>query len=125
MPHGTKVLFVGIPVMPVGTRLPLVASFPALVRNALAWMTPGPESRRPGRMVDGWTSRTCGFAKDPAGGGLVAFSLTSAETSDLRRTEEVHGEPLGRPFAAATTLVAMAALLLLVEWGLFHRRLTE
>lgn len=124
MPHGTKVLFVGIPVMPVGTRLPLVASFPALMRNALAWMTPGPESRRPGQMVDGWTSRTCGFVKDPAG-GLIPFSVTSAETSDLRRTEDVQGEPIGRPYAAATVLVAIAALLLLVEWGLFHRRLTE
>jgi len=122
---GTRVLFVGIPVMPVGTRLPLVASFPALLRNALAWVTPGPESRRPGQMVGGWTSRTCGFAKDPAGGGLVPFSLTSAETSDLRRAEDVRSEPVGRPYAAAAVLVAMAALLLLVEWGLFHRRLTE
>jgi hypothetical protein len=120
----TKVMFVGIPVMPIGTRLPLVASFPALMRNALQWMLPAPQSCHPGQLVEGWTSRTCGLVGSPADGRIVAFSLASAESSNLRRGEEVKGEATRHRHSAAKVLVAMAGLLLMVEWGLFHRRLT-
>jgi hypothetical protein len=120
----TKVMFVGIPVMPIGTRLPLVASFPALMRNALQWMLPAPQSSYPGQLVDGWTSRTCGLVGRPADGRIVAFSLASAESSNLRRGDEVKGEATHHRHSAAKVLVAVAGLLLLAEWGLFHRRLT-
>ncbi len=121
----TKVLFVGIPLAPFGSRLPFVASFPSLMRNALLWMLPSPEIRRPGDRVAGWTSRRTGLVASTVDGAVHAFSVLSAAESDLRRPQAMVCEPIPhrRPLAAA--LVALAIALLAVEWGLFHRRVTE
>jgi len=120
----TKVLFVGIPVMPSGSRLPLVASFPVLMRNALQWMLPSPESPHPGEREGGWTSRKAGLVKCPDG-RVRAFSVASTEESDLRRAPGLKGETFGQRHSLATILVMIAIALLLIEWGLFHRRMTE
>jgi hypothetical protein len=94
----TKILFVGIPILPSGSRLPLVASFPVLLRNTLQWMLPPTQ----------------------------VHGLLSAADSDLRQPADA-APP--QTFAArrslATPLVLLAVLLAAVEWGLFHRRLTE
>jgi len=92
----TKVLFVGIPLMPSGSRLPLVASFPALMRNAVQWMLPRIQ---------------------PKG--------VSADESDLRRPPNLKGETLARRHSTATVFIIIALVLLPLEWGLFHKRVTE
>jgi hypothetical protein len=133
----TKVLFVGIPVMPSGSRLPLVASFPVLMRNALQWMLRSPEALHPGepltlpspprgegRVRGGWTSRKAGLVKGPDG-RAHAFSVASVEESDLRRAPGLKGETFGQRHSLSMVLALSALALLLVEWGLFHRRMTE
>jgi hypothetical protein len=120
----TKVLFVGIPVMPSGSRLPLVASFPLLMRNTFQWMLPRAEALHPGDRVGGWTSRKAGLVEGPDG-RMHAFSVASAEESDLRRSAGLEGETWGRRHSMALFLVLFAIALLPVEWGLFHKRLTE
>jgi len=121
----SKVLLVGIPPTPAGSRFPLAASFPALMRNAFAWMLPSPEVRRPGDPIEGWTSRRVGLVESPLDGAVHAFSALSAAESDLRRQQGVAHEPTARRHSLASVLVALAILLLPVEWGLFHKRLTE
>jgi hypothetical protein len=120
----TRVLFVGIPVMPSGSRLPLVASFPALMRNAVQWMLPGAETLRPGDRVNGWTSPRAGLVAGPDG-TPHAFSLANPRESDLRRPSERMTQPLPQRRSLAGVFVLLAAVLLPVEWGLFHKRLTE
>ena len=103
----TKVLFVGLPLATSGSRFPLVASFPVLMRNAFEWMlTPSPLAGRAER----WDTRA---------------SVLNAAESDLRRGKPVEGEAIARRFPLAFVFVALAVVLLPVEWGLFHRRLTE
>jgi hypothetical protein len=155
----TKVLFVAAPLTPDGSRLPLLAAFPMLVRNACLWMLPQASVLRPGEAVDGdcpnfrptkmglspstgaasttgpppaeatsralWTSRRAGLVESPADGRLHAFSTLSAAESDLRRSPREAAPPPATRQSLATLLVVLAMLLLLVEWGLFHRRLTE
>jgi len=121
----TKVLFVGIPLAPSGSRLPFVASFPVLMRNALLWMLPQAEIRRCGDQVAGWTSRRTGLVESPVDGTVHAFSVLSAAESDLRRAEPIGSGPIPRRRPLAGALVALAIVLLSVEWGLFHRRVTE
>jgi hypothetical protein len=121
----TKVLFVGVPLLPSGSRLPLVASFPVLMRSALQWMLPGPEALRPGEPVKGWTSRRVGFVAPPTGDRKHAFSVLSADESDLRRGDGARGETFAARRPLTGMLVALAVVLLGVEWALFHRRLTE
>lgn len=137
----TKVLFVGIPLLQSGSRLPLVASFPTLMANAMEWMLPGARAHAVGADVGGTTSRKAGFATLEAGTGAVsandaktelgpstqgvAFSVASAAESDLRRDGPAEAESFSRRHSLAGVLVAMAILLLGAEWMLFHRRLTE
>jgi hypothetical protein len=122
----TKVLFVGIPIVPSGSRLPLVASFPVLVRNALRWMLPQPEIVRAGESIADWSPTRAGFVADAAG-NKHAVSVLSAETSDLRRPADIAAASMGFSprHSLATVLVILAMALLAVEWGLFHKRLTE
>ena len=120
-----KVLLVGIPLSPAGSRLPLAAAFPVLMRNAANWMLPEPEALRPGERIGDWTRRRTGLDRRPGDPMAHAFSVLSAVESDLRRSEA--GEP---PEYTARTplagfLVALAAVLLVTEWALFHKRLTE
>jgi hypothetical protein len=121
----TKVLFVAAPLTTAGSRLPLLASFPVLLRNACLWMLPQTSVSRPGEMADGWTSRTAGLVQSPADGRLHAFSTLSAAESDLRREPLPETAPIAKRHSLAALLVALAMVLLSVEWGLFHRRLTE
>ena len=121
----TKVLLVGIPIRPTGSRFPVAAAFPLLMRNALRWMLPGPRALRPGETVGGWTSRRAGLATCPADGTTHAFSVLSAKESDLRRSDGVEGETLGARRSLAAVLVVLAMAMLAVDWALFHRRLTE
>jgi len=121
----TKILFVGIPPTPSGSRLPLVASFPVLMRNALLWMLPSPRALRPGERVHGWTSRKTGLAQSPVDGETHAFGLLSATESDLRRERPVESDTFAGRRSLAFILIAVAIVLLPVEWGLFHKRLTE
>jgi len=120
----SKVLYVGIPVMPSGSRLPLVACFPVLMRNALQWMLPQASAFHPGDRVGGWTSRKAGLVKGPDG-RVHAFSVASTEESDLRRGRGLRGEMFGQRHSVSIILVVLAIALLAVEWGLFHKRLTE
>ncbi len=120
----SKVLFVGIPVMPSGSQLPLVVGFPMLMRNAMAWMLPAASARQAGSDVDGWTSRRAGFHKGPDG-RMQAFSVLSAGESDLRRDGNVPSESFTPRHSLSGVLVVLAILLLPLEWGLFHKRLTE
>lgn len=117
-----NVLFVGLPVLPAGSRLPLVTGFPVLMRNALASMLPMPQIARPGEHVDGVTSRHAGIV---AGKPSRAFSTLAATESDLRRPEGTDSAPSRSRRSLAGTLVVMALALLCVEWGLFHKRMTE
>ncbi len=117
----TKVLFVGIPVLPSGSRLPVVASFPALMRNTLAWMLPSARAEQANGQ-----QRRCGLAKDSSG-LACGFNVLSGSESDLRRADEIvqkNASP-ARRHSAAMALVILAAVLLGIEWTLFHRRLTE
>jgi len=118
----TKVLFVGLPLAPSGSRFPLVASFPVLMRNAFEWMLQPPrsESRPSGR-----TGVAAGDALTPEGVDSERASVLSAAESDLRRDKPAEGETIPHRFPLAFVLVAVAAVLLPVEWGLFHKRLTE
>ncbi|HZK82217.1 MAG TPA: VWA domain-containing protein, partial [Humisphaera sp.] len=120
----TRVLFVGIPMMPSGSRLPLMASFPALMRNTLQWMLPKAEALHPGDTIGDWTSRNAGLVKGNDG-RVHAFSVASALESDLRRPAGLTGETFGKRHSLAKILVLIAAALLPLEWGLFHKRLTE
>ncbi|MFB3891543.1 MAG: VWA domain-containing protein [Phycisphaerae bacterium] len=123
----TKVLFVGISAMPSGpsgSRLPLIASFPVLMRNTLQWMLPPAEALRPGERAGEWTSRKAGLVKGPDA-RTHAFSVASAGESDLRRPPGLKGETFGRGHSLAMFLVVLAIALLPIEWGLFHKRLTE
>ena len=120
-----KVLLVAVPLSPAGSRLPLAASFPVLVRNTMQWMLPGAEALRPGEQVNGWTSRRTGFARRPGGGMSHAFSVLSAAESDLRRPEAAEPPVFVARQSLAAVLVVIAAVLLLAEWALFHKRLTE
>ena len=117
-----KVLFVGLPVLPAGSRLPLVTGFPVLMRNALASMLPMPQIARPGEQVDGLTSRRAGMV---IGKPARAFSTLAAAESDLRRPEGVEIAPSRSRRSLAGALVMIALVLLCAEWGLFHKRLTE
>ncbi len=121
----TKVLFVAAPLTTAGSRLPLLASFPTLVRNACLWMLPQASVLRPGETVDRFTSRRAGLIESPADGRLYAFSTLSAAESDLRREPRGETPPLAKRQSLAAFLVVLAMVLLPVEWGLFHRRLTE
>ncbi|MCL2648786.1 MAG: VWA domain-containing protein [Phycisphaerales bacterium] len=124
----SKVLFIGIPVTAAGTsgsRLPLVASFPVLLRNAMQWMLPPVEILRPGQQTNGWTTRRATFATNPSTGKQHAFSVLSTEASDLRKTGGTESEMFTSRKSLAGTLVLIAIALLALEWGLFHRRLTE
>ena len=109
-----NVLFVGLPILPAGSRLPLVTGFPVLMRNALASMLPMPQSARPGEYVDGLTSRRVGVI---AGKPARAFSTLSAAESDLRRAEGIESALSRSRRSLAGTLVMIALLLLCVEWG--------
>lgn len=117
-----NVLFVGLPVLPAGSRLPLVSGFPVLMRNALASMLPMPQNARPGEYVDGLTSRQAGVV---AGKPAHAFSTLAAGESDLRRPDGTESAASQSRRSLAGTLVVIALALLCVEWGLFHRRMTE
>jgi hypothetical protein len=132
------VLFVGIPLLPSGSRLPVVASFPVLLRNALRWMLPHTEALRPGDRIEGpagegtpgppgtsGTSRRTGFVAHAGDSKMHPFSVLSAEVSDLRRPAPLESESFARRRSLAMPLVLLAIALLGVEWGLFHRRLTE
>ncbi|GEM_PF-1895345 len=117
-----NVLFVGLPVLPAGSRLPLVTGFPVLMHNALASMLPMPQIARPGEQVDGLTSRRAGMV---SGKPARAFSTLSAAESDLRRPDGIESAPSRSRRSLAGTLVMISLALLCVEWGLFHKRLTE
>jgi len=112
----TKVLFVGIPLAPSGSRLPFVASFPVLMRNALLWMLPSVEIRHPGDRVAGWTSRRVGRVESPVDGATHAFSVLSTAESDLRRAEPAATEPIPRRRPVAGVLIALAIVLLSVDF---------
>jgi len=76
-----------------------------------------------------------GFVPSPAGpaaarlavtsGAVHAFSVLSETESDLRRPPAAASETFGARHSLALLLVGLAAGLLAVEWGLFHKRLTE
>jgi hypothetical protein len=117
-----SVLFVGLPILPAGSRLPLVMGFPVLMRNAIASMLPMPQCARPGEYVDGLTSRWAGMV---AGKPARAFSTLSAEESDLGRPQGIESPPLRSRRSLAGMLVMISLVLLCVEWGLFHKRMTE
>jgi hypothetical protein len=88
-------------------------------------MLPATEMRRPGDRVAGWTSRRTGLIESPADRTVHAFSVLSAAESDLRRAEPIASEPMPHRRPVAGALIILAILLLAVEWGLFHRRVTE
>lgn len=124
----SKVLWVGIPVMPSGSRLPLVTGFPVLMRNALQWMLPEVSVGQVGQDADAPSMRRVGLYKINTADGqprTAARSLLSASESDLRRKDGPRGEtfPHRRPLAAFLVVLAMA--LLAAEWSLFHKRVTE
>ncbi len=121
----TKVLFIGIALNRTDSRLTLMASFPVLMRNALSWMLPGASILRPGERLEGWTSRKTGFIENPAGGKLQAFSLLSAPESDLRRASSAPPPAIPGRFSLAFYFVIFALALLVADWVLFHRRITE
>jgi hypothetical protein len=124
--HGkTKALIVALPLTTDDSRLPLLASFPVLMRNACLWMLPQPKVLRPGETADGWTSRRAGLVENSQQGQKYAFSTLSAAESDLRREPAPEEAPVARRRSLAMALVGLAVVLLTVEWGLFHRRLTE
>ena len=122
--NGTRVVFSGIPLLPAASRLPLAASFPVLMRNAVEWMLPAATIRRPGDRIGTWTSRRAGLAMGP-GNHAYAFSVLSAPESDLRRPDAARAEPFPHRRPLAGILAVLAVGLLAVEWGLFHKRLTE
>jgi len=93
----SKVLIVAIPPSPTGSRWPLAASFPVLMRNTLTWMLPPAE----------------------------AIGVLSASESDLRRSETSDPPVYAARTSLATILVALAVACLLTEWALVHKRLTE
>ncbi len=68
------------------------------------------------------TSRRAGMV---AGKPARAFSTLAADESDLRRPDGIESEPSRSRRSLAGTLVMISLLLLCVEWGLFHKRLTE
>jgi len=124
-PREQKVLLVAVPLNPAGSRLPMAAAFPVLMRNAMQWMLPGAEALRPGDRVQGWTRRWAGFARRPGERMSRAFSVLSAAESDLRRPDAAEPPRFAPRQSLAAVLVAIAAVLLLAEWALFHKRLTE
>ena len=124
--HGKgKALILAMPVSSGESQLPLLASFPVLMRNACRWMLPQPQVRRPGEMIDGWTSRRAGLIENPNDGQVYAFSTLGAAESDLRRPASAEEPPLARRRPLAAILVVLALVLMPIEWGLFHRRFTE
>ena len=114
-----------LPLSTDDSRLPLSAAFPLLMRNACRWMLPPPAVVRPGEPVAGGTSRRVGLIERPGQERPCAFSLLSAAESDLRREAAAAGAAMEPRRSLAFALVALAVLLLPIEWGLFHRRLTE
>ena len=123
--NGIRIFYVGIPASASSSRLPLTASFPALMKNALSWMLPGPEILRPGEYVNGWTSRKIGFIENKSDGRSHAFSLLDAGESDLRNsTGKESILPPGRK-SLAPLMTVLAMLMLGLEWFLFHNRYTE
>ena len=120
-----RVLFLGVPPALFASRLPLIPSFPALMRNVLLWMLPSNEAMRPGDDADGWTSRTTGFIENQADGKVCAFSLLDGTESDLRREDAEAEEPVSGRRSLAAFLIAAAILLMGLEWVLFHKRITE
>ena len=123
--HEQKVLLVGIPLSAAGSRLPLAAAFPVLMRNAANWMLPEPEALRPGGMIGGWTRRRTGLERRPGDPMTHAFSVLSAAESDLRRPDASEPPEYTARTPLAGFLVALAAVLMVTEWALFHKRLTE
>ena len=121
----TSALIVAMPLTTGDSPLPLLASFPVLIRNACLWMLPQPKGMRPGETVDGWTSRRAGLVENLHDGRMYAFSTLSPSESDLRRDAAVEQPPIARRQPLAVALVGLAMVLLTVEWGLFHRRFTE
>ena len=122
---GIRIFYMGIPASASSSRLPLTASFPALMRNALSWMLPGPEILRPGEYVNGWTSRKIGFIENKADGKSHAFSLLDAGESDLRNISGKESIlPPGRK-SLAPLMTILAMIMLGFEWFLFHNRYTE
>jgi hypothetical protein len=121
----TKALIVAMPLTTDGSRLPLLASFPVLMRNACLWILPQPKVLRPGETIDGWTSRRAGLSENPQDGQKYAFGTLSASESDLRREPAAEEAPIAKRQPLAMALVGLAIVLLTVEWGLFHRRFTE
>jgi hypothetical protein len=121
----TKALIVALPLSTDDSRLPLSAAFPLLMRNACRWMLPQPGVLRPGEPVAGWTSRRVGLIKRPGRDRPSAFSLLSPAESDLRREGVAAGAAITQHRSLTFALVMLAVLLLPIEWGLFHRRLTE
>ena len=120
-----KVLFLGIPPDLFASRLPLTPSFPALMRNALLWMLPPTKAMRPGEYVDGWTSRKTGFIESKMDGKVRAFSLLDSTESNLRREDGEKEATVSGRYSLAAFLVALAILLMGIEWALFHKRMTE
>jgi hypothetical protein len=88
-------------------------------------MLPQPSVMRPGELTAGWTSRRVGVVENPADGRRHAFSTLSAAESDLRRPSPSATVDRGERRSLAVFLVVLAVVLMPVEWGLFHRRLTE
>jgi len=91
-----KTAVVAMPLTVDGSRLALSASFPVLVRNACLWMLPSSK----------------------------AGAIGNAE-SDLRRAAVEEEQPQPKRHRLAWALVVLAMVLLPIEWGLFHRRMTE
>jgi hypothetical protein len=88
-------------------------------------MLPKPKVVRPGETIDGWTSGRAGLVENPHNGRPYAFSTASPAESDLRREATMEETPITRRQSLAVALVGLAMVLLTVDWGLFHRRLTE
>lgn len=120
----TKVLFVGIPVMPTGSRLPMVSSFPVLIRNALKWMLPQASVMPVGASVSGCATRQAGIVS-ASGVAQGAVSTLSAVESDLRRKLDVRPVIDATRRSLAAWLVVLAMALLPAEWALFHKLVTE
>jgi hypothetical protein len=119
-------MLVAIPPVSSGSRLPLVASFPALLRNGFEWMLPKVEVLRPGEagQAGASPSRRAGFMKDSAGKSH-AVSVLSAHASNLGGAAASENQKFAGRRSLAMPLVFVAIALLAVEWGLFHRRFTE